>query len=119
MALTKPALRKIEYYKIHKEIYGYKREYASMLKDRQETLLNKMPIYSKKEIIQIKNGNIYPVLSFNAAMRPNSASCRVLKSEMDPANNLKKKYYKNSNKPLGNNDLKMDAFYSKRYHTTL
>ncbi len=115
MSLTKPAIRKIEYYKIHKEIYDYNKEYASMLKDRHDTIMNKMPIYSKKEIIQRKNGNIYPVLQFNATMRPNSASSRVLKSEMDPANNLKKKYYKNSNKPLGNNGMKLDEFYSKRF----
>lgn len=52
-------------------------------------------------------------------MRPNSASSRVLKSEMDEANNMKKKYYKNSNKPLGNNVLKLDEFYSKRFQSTL
>ena len=86
-----------------------------MLKDRKDTLENKMPIYSKKDIIQIKNGNIYPVLTFNATMRPNSACSRVLKAEMDPNNNMKKKYYRNSNKPLGNNSLKKDDFYSKRY----
>ena len=62
-----------------------------------------MPIYSNEDIIQIKNGNINPVLQYNAMTRPNSASKRILDRETDPKNHLKRKYYKNSNKPLGDN----------------
>ena len=40
----------------------------------------------------------------------------MLQSEMDPNNNMKKKYYKNSNKPLGNNKIRMPAYYTKRHH---
>ena len=39
--------------------------------------------------------------------------------DTDPLNNLKRKFYKNSNKPLGNNTLKMNDYYSKRRDTTL
>lgn len=37
--------------------------------------------------------------------------------ETDPINNLKRKYYKNSNKPLG--DEKSGDLYSKRQTTTI
>jgi hypothetical protein len=77
-----------------------------------------MPIYDKKSIILIKNGNIYPVLTYNARMRPNSASSRVLLAEKDPTNNLKRKFYRNSNKPLGNKVRDNDMF-SKRPETTI
>lgn len=39
--------------------------------------------------------------------------------DTDPLNNLKRKFYKNSNKPLGNNELKINDYYSKRRETTL
>ena len=78
-----------------------------------------MPIYSKEDLIQIKNGNVYPVLQFNSIVRPNSASHKVLIRDTDPRNNLKRRYYKNSNKPLGNNKIKMDEYYSKRETTTI
>lgn len=39
--------------------------------------------------------------------------------DTDPLNNLKRKFYKNSNKPLGNNTLKNNDFYSKRRETTI
>ena len=90
-----------------------------MKRDREETLLNKMPIYSKKDIVLIKNGNVNPVLQYNAVTRPNSASYRVLLTETDPLNNLKRKYYKNSNKPLGNNKMRLNEFYNKREYSTL
>lgn len=37
-----------------------------------------MPIYSKRDLVIIKNGNIDPVLSFNATVWPESASAKVL-----------------------------------------
>jgi hypothetical protein len=73
-----------------------------------------MPIYSKEDIIQIKNGNINVVLQFNAMVRPNSASSRVLQRDTDPLNNLKRRFYRNSNKPLGNNDPHVNDYCSKR-----
>ena len=77
-----------------------------------------MPIYTKQQIIQIGNGNIHPVLQYNAMVRPNSASSRVLQKETDPANNLKRKFYRNSNKPLGNM-VKHNDYFSKREQTTI
>ena len=47
-------------------------------RESQEIMDLKMPIYNKREIIQIKNKNIYPVLIYNSMTRPSSASARVL-----------------------------------------
>lgn len=77
-----------------------------------------MPIYSKYDIIQISQGNINPVLRYNAMVRPNSACSRILEKDTDPANNLKRKFYRNSNKPLGNS-AKDNDYYSKRENTTI
>ena len=82
-----------------------------------------MPIYSEKDIISIKGGNVHPVLTYNASVRPNSASSRVLQRETDPLSKLKRRFYKNSNKPLGcnkaaNGKLKTD-YYSKRKNTAI
>ena len=77
-----------------------------------------MPIYNKREIIQIKHKNIYPVLIYNSMTRPNSASARVLQAQRDPQNNLKRKFYRNSNKPLGNS-IKNNDLFSKRESTTI
>lgn len=90
-----------------------------MKKEEAENMQRIMPIYSKEDIIQIKNGNVTPVLQYNAMVRSNSASKRVLDRETDPKNNLKRKYYKNSNKPLGDNSLKLNDYYSKRESTTI
>ena len=116
--MAKPAIRKIDFYKLHKSLYDYKTDCEKKARESMEKLQHIMPIYSKQDIIQIKNGNIYPVLSFNAAVRPNSASSRVLKAETDPINNLKRKFYRNSNKPLGNSGRHVD-FHSKKNATTI
>lgn len=89
-----------------------------MIKEERENAERLMAIYSKEDLIQIKNGNIQPVLQFNAITRPNSASQRVLLRETDPLNNLKRKFYRNSNKPLGNKHFDDDMF-SKRAVTTI
>jgi hypothetical protein len=73
-----------------------------------------MPIYSKQDIVQITNGNVHPVLSYNAKMNPNSKSKKVLERETDPLNNLKRRFYKNSNKPIGQNKGISKDYYSKR-----
>ena len=39
--------------------------------------------------------------------------------ETDPLNHLKRRYYKNSNKPLGNNTLHKGDYFSKRHSTTI
>jgi hypothetical protein len=52
-------------------------------------------------------------------VRPWSASKRVLDAETDPLNNLKKRFYKNSNKPLGNNKLRERDYYNKRSKSTI
>lgn len=114
-----PAKKKIEYYKIHKSIYVNKLEQDKMKREEHQMMERIMPIYSKEDIIQIKNGNLHPVLQFNAAVRPNSASQRVLMRDTDPLNNLKRKFYRNSNKPLGNNKLKPNDYFSKREATTI
>jgi hypothetical protein len=95
------AKKKVEYYKIHKSIYDYKKERERELQNELVLLEKIMPIYSKEDIIQIKNGNMQPVLQFNSLTRPNSASHRVLMRDTDPLNNLKRRFYRNSNKPLG------------------
>jgi hypothetical protein len=59
------------------------------------------------------------VLTFNATLRPWSASKKVLDAETDPLNNLKRRFYRNSNKPLGNNKMKKQEFYSKRSGSTI
>jgi hypothetical protein len=76
--LQMPAKRKIEYFKLHKSLYDNKLDEENIMRESQNILENKMPIYDKKEIIKIKNGDIYPVLTYNAKVRPNSASSRVL-----------------------------------------
>lgn len=90
-----------------------------MQRDKQDLLENKMPIYNNQDLVQIKNGNVYPVLLFNASVRPNSASSRVLQRETDPLNHLKRKFYRNSNKPLGSAKIDKDAYFSKREQTTI
>ena len=47
MDLTSPPPRKIEYYKIHKEIFEYKKTYKKMLEEQKEIIENKLPIYNK------------------------------------------------------------------------
>lgn len=51
-------------------------------------------------------------------MSPDCASSRVLQKEMDPNNAIKKKFYRNSNKPLGN-DSKQNDLFSKRDVSTI
>lgn len=99
--LSTDAKMKIEYFKIHKSLYDYKKEREREVVEEQLKLEKIMPIYSVEDLIQIKNGNLKPVLQFNAITRPDSASKRVLMRETDPSNNLKRRFYRNSNKPLG------------------
>ncbi len=120
------AKKKVEYYKIHKSIYDYKKERERELQNELVLLEKIMPIYSKEDIIQIKNGNMQPVLQFNSLTRPNSASHRVLMRDTDPLNNLKRRFYRNSNKPLGQKESKGglsklldEDYYSKRKTTTI
>ncbi len=88
-----------------------------MEKQERDNAERLMPIYSKEDLIQIKNGNVNPVLQFNAITRPNSASQRVLQRETDPLNHLKRKFYRNSNKALGNRNN--EDLFSKRPVTTI
>ena len=88
-----------------------------MLEDQKQNYERLMPIYDKEDLVQIKNGNLNVVLQFNAYTRPQSASSRVLQREKDPLNNLKRKFYKNSNKPL--DDRKTFDLFSKRKTTTI
>lgn len=90
-----------------------------MEQDERANYERLMPIYSKEDLVQIKNGNLQPVLQFNAITRPNSASHRVLQRDTDPLNNLKRKFYRNSNKPLGAEDKKNIDMFSKRAQTTI
>eukprot|EP00347_Sterkiella_histriomuscorum_P017630 403348604 len=116
--LQMPAKKKIEYFKLHKQIHECKVDQKKMIEQENINKERLMPIYSKEDLIQIKNGNVQTVLQFNAITRPQSASSRVLLKETDPLNNLKRKYYRNSNKLLGNQENQNDLF-SKRNQTTI
>ncbi len=56
--LKLPAKTKIEYYKIHKELYNCKKGQDKMKREEHDIMERIMPIYSKEDIIQIKNGNV-------------------------------------------------------------
>jgi hypothetical protein len=56
------AKMKIEYYKLHKSIFDSKMDQERMNREEQEMYESIMPIYSKADIIQIKNKNLHPVL---------------------------------------------------------
>ncbi len=62
-----------------------------------------MPIYSTEEIIKIKNGKVGIVLQHNGKSRQES----------------KRKFYRNSNKPLGDEQVVQEEYYSKRGQSTI
>ncbi|CDW91319.1 UNKNOWN [Stylonychia lemnae] len=115
--LKTPAKQKIEYYKLHNQLHQTRKGYQKMLEDQKANNERLMPIYDKEDLVQIKNGNLNVVLQFNAYTKPQSASSRVLQREKDPLNNLKRRFYKNSNKPL--DDSREFDLYSKRKATTI
>jgi hypothetical protein len=49
--MSMPAKRKVEYYKLHKQVYEEHKGSEVMERDKEYTLQYKMPIYSKKDII--------------------------------------------------------------------
>ena len=53
-----PPKKQVEYYKIHKSLFDYKKEREREVRIENEMMERIMPIYSKEDIIQIKNGNM-------------------------------------------------------------
>jgi TfoX/Sxy family transcriptional regulator of competence genes len=49
--MTKPAIRKVDYYKLHKSLYDYKTDCQREARESMEKLQQIMPIYSKQDIV--------------------------------------------------------------------
>ncbi len=64
-----------------------------------------VPIFTRDQIIAIKNKKVDAVVNYNAHERPDSPSAIMVTNMIDTGSNQKKRFYKNSNKPLGNYDI--------------
>jgi len=108
--MKKSALRQVDYYKFHKRLHDYKQDYKRQQAEAADTIQRILPIFTKQEIIHMKHKKIDSVIRYNAATSPGSASDVMLKNMTDEKAKAMKRYYRQSNKALGNKVIDTDWF---------